>query len=148
MTIPYNKLYPESFEPEDFLKEETYKHTRAAVEHALTIIPEAYTSEEFHALEQKQIFQNSWVPCAVLPEVKNPGDVKVVTVGGESIIITRNKEGELRAFYNVCRHRGVQMLDSDCTAVKSTRIRCPYHSWAYDLNGKCLGTPLLSLIHI
>ncbi len=139
---PYNKLYPESFKPEDFLKEETYKHTRAAVEHALTIIPEAYTSEEFHALEQKQIFQNSWVPCAVLPEVKKPGDVKVVEVGGESIIITRNKEGELRAFYNVCRHRGVQMLDKECTAVKSARIRCPYHSWAYDLNGKCLGTPL------
>ncbi|MEM9776195.1 MAG: aromatic ring-hydroxylating dioxygenase subunit alpha, partial [Chloroflexota bacterium] len=140
--IPYQKLYPESFKAEDFLKEETYKHTRAPVELALTIIPEAYTSEEFYDLEQKQIFQNSWVPCAVLPEVKTTRDVKVVEVGGESIIITRNKEGELRAFYNVCRHRGVQMLDSDCTRLKNNRIRCPYHSWAFDLDGKCLGTPL------
>ena len=138
----YKNLYPETFKPEDFLNEETYKHTRAPVELALTIIPEAYTSEEFHQLEQKQIFQNSWVPCAVLPEVKKPGDIKVVEVGGESIIITRNKEGELRGFYNVCRHRGVKMLADDCTAVKSSRIRCPYHSWAYDLNGNCIGTPL------
>ncbi|MFT5194306.1 MAG: choline monooxygenase [Cellvibrionaceae bacterium] len=138
----YKNLYPKPLQAEDFLKEETYKHTRAPVEHALTIIPEAYTSDEFYNLEQKQVFQNSWVPCAVLPEVKKPGDVKVVEIGGESIIITRNKEGELRAFYNVCRHRGVQILDKGCTAVKSARIRCPYHSWAYDLNGKCLGTPL------
>lgn len=66
----------------------------------------------------------------------------VAELASQSIIVTRNKGGELRAFYNVCRHRGTMMLASDCTAVKNGRIRCPYHSWAYDLDGLCLGTPL------
>ncbi len=140
--MDYKDLYPETFKPEDFLKEETYRYTRAGVESALTIIPEAYTSEEFYRLEQKRVFGNSWVLVGIKDMVAKPGDVFVADVAGQSIIVTRNKEGELRAFYNVCRHRGVMMLDSDCTHVRGSRIRCPYHSWAYDLNGECIGTPL------
>ena len=140
--VKYKDLYPKQFAPEDFVNPDTYKHTRAAVESALTIIPEAYTDEQFYRLEQERVFANSWVPVAITAQVQKPGDIKVVEVAGQSIILTRNKEGELRAFYNVCRHRGAMMLDKDCTKVRGARIRCPYHSWAYDLNGKCIGTPL------
>ncbi|MEM7114572.1 MAG: aromatic ring-hydroxylating dioxygenase subunit alpha [Chloroflexota bacterium] len=140
--VKYQDLYPKQFAPEDFINPDTYKHTRAAVESALTIIPEAYTDETFYRLEQERVFANSWVPIAITSQIQKPGDIKVVEVAGQSIIITRNKEGELRAFYNVCRHRGAMMLDKDCTKVRGARIRCPYHSWAYNLNGECIGTPL------
>jgi choline monooxygenase len=138
----YAELYPEKFSAEDYTNPDTYKHTRAPVASALTIIPEAYTCETFYALERERVWANSWIAVAVTPQVSKPGDVRVVEVAGQSIILTRNKQGELRGFYNVCRHRGAQMLDGDCTAVRGARIRCPYHSWAYDLDGKCIGTPL------
>ncbi|MEM7802507.1 MAG: Rieske (2Fe-2S) protein, partial [Chloroflexota bacterium] len=140
--MSYSTLYPKSFKPEDYLKEETYKYTRAGVESALTIIPEAYTCENFYRIEQEQVFANSWVLVGVTDLVKKTGDVFVADVAGQSIIVTRNRQGELRAFYNVCRHRGAMMLEPDCTRLRGVAIRCPYHSWAYDLNGKCIGTPL------
>ena len=138
----YADLYPKRFESADFTRESTYKHTRAPVESALTIIPEAYKSQTFFEIEQERIFANSWVGVGVTSQVAKAGDVLVATVAGQSIIITRNKDGELRAFYNVCRHRGAKMVEDDCTAVRSARFRCPYHSWAYDLDGNCIGTPL------
>lgn len=138
----YAQLYPEKFSAEDYTNPDTYKHTRAPVESALTIIPEAYTCETFYDIERERVWSNSWITVAITPQVQKPGDVRVVEVAGQSIIVTRNKQGDLRAFYNVCRHRGAQMLDADCNAVRGARIRCPYHSWAYDLNGNCIGTPL------
>ena len=56
----------------------------------------------------------------------------VAEVAGRSIIVTRDKQGELRAFHNVCRHRAAKLLDDDTRAVRNNRIRCPYHSWTYD----------------
>lgn len=140
--VRYGDLYPGRFRPGDFVEPETYKYTRAGVEAALTLIPEAYTDEGFYGIEQERVFGNSWVAVALTEEVSRPGQVKVVEIAGQSVIITRNKQGELRAFYNVCRHRGAMLLDKDCRQVKSARFRCPYHSWAYDLDGKCIGTPL------
>lgn len=140
--MSYATLYPKRFSAEDYTSESTYRYTRAPVESALTIIPEAYTCNQFYAIEQERVFSNSWVAVGVLSQVKNAGDAFVTTVADQSIIITRNKQGELRAFYNVCRHRGAKMLDEGCTALKSNRIRCPYHSWAYNLDGNCIGTPL------
>ena len=141
-TTKYNNLYPKQFSLADYINPDTYKYTRAAVESALTIIPEAYTSDEFYAIEQERVFANSWVAVALTGHVSQPGDVRIVEVAGQSIILTRNKEGELRAYYNVCRHRGSMMLDKNCTKLQGSRIRCPYHSWAYNLDGDCIGTPL------
>ena len=69
------------------------------------------------------------------------GQTIVREVGGRSIIITRDGDEVLRAFHNVCRHRGSQLVMCDQT-VKAKRFRCPYHAWAFSLNGDCLGTPL------
>lgn len=138
----YADLYPPTLTAEDFIKEETYKYTRAPVEAALTLIPEAFTSEEFFRIEQERIFGNSWVAVGCTSQVSKAGETIVTPVAGQSIIITRNKQGELRAFYNVCRHRGAKMLDEGCTALRGSRIRCPYHSWGYNLDGDCIGTPL------
>jgi choline monooxygenase len=138
----YQDLYPTQFSTTDYTKEETYRYTRAPVESALTLLPEAYTSEAFYELEQERVFGNTWVAVGLASQVREPGDVLVAEVAGQSLIITREKEGKLRGFYNVCRHRGAKILDDDCEGVRGARIRCPYHSWAYDLNGNCIGTPL------
>jgi len=108
-TTKYANLYPKQFSPADYTNPDTYKYTRAAVESALTIIPEAYTSDEFYAIEQERVFANSWVAVALTGHVSQPGDVRIVEV---------------------------------CTKLQGSRIRCPYHSWAYNLDGDCIGTPL------
>lgn len=140
--VPYEQLYPRPLTAADYTQEKTYRHTRLPVSRASTLHPDAYTSPEFYAIEQERVFGTSWVAVGCLDDLDQPGDVIVADVAGQSIIITRAKKGELRAFYNVCRHRGAKLLDDDCTRVKGSRIRCPYHSWAYDLSGACIGTPL------
>lgn len=138
----YAQLYAHPLKAEDFLQEKTYRHTRPSVEAAMTLLPEGYTSPEFYALEQERVFSNSWVPVGCLDQIKHPKDVLVVNLAGQSVLVTRNKKGELRAFYNVCRHRGTKMLEDGCQRLKSSRIVCPYHSWGYDFEGNCIGTPL------
>jgi phenylpropionate dioxygenase-like ring-hydroxylating dioxygenase large terminal subunit len=126
-----------------FVREETYAPTRRPVELAQTLLPDAYTAEEFFAIEQERVFGSSWVAVGCSSQVREPGQVFVAEVAGRSIFVGRNGDGELRAFYNVCRHRGARLLAPDGRRVKRF-IRCPYHSWAYDLDGRCVGTPLFT----
>jgi choline monooxygenase len=121
----------------------TYRQTRLPVEQASTLIPDAYTSPEFHALEQEKIFATGWIAVGCTSDLDRPGACLVTEVAGRSVIVTRNRHGRLRAFHNVCRHRATALLDPDARHVgRHGRIRCPYHGWAYDLDGACLGTPL------
>jgi choline monooxygenase len=135
-------LNPRPSSPEDYTREETYLHTRAPVVRATTLLPEAYTSTDFFRIEQEKVFATSWIAVGYTTQLHSPGQTIVAEVGGRSVIVTRNRDGELRAFHNVCRHRGAKLLEEGCAAPKSSRIRCPYHSWTYDLDGNCLGTPL------
>ena len=130
--------------PARFIREETYAATRRPVTLAQTLIPEAYTSEAFHALELERVFAAGWVAVGCTAQLREPGDALVVDVAGRSIIVVRNRRGELRAFYNTCRHRGTRLLDEgECRLGRF--IRCPYHSWAYELlDGACIGTPLFT----
>lgn len=125
----------------DYRSEATYKETRLPVELASTLVADAYRSETFFIEEREQLFGRGWVTVAAISEVAQPGQVVVREVGGRSIIITRNGNGELRGFLNVCRHRGSRLIAEDCQ-LRAGRIRCPYHAWAYDLDGACIGTPL------
>jgi choline monooxygenase len=122
------------------VREETYAATRLPVELATTLIPDAYTSAEFLSLERERVFGTSWVVACCADEVAEVGDYAVADVAGRSVLVTRNRDGELRAFYNVCRHRGALLCAGPGHVDRF--FRCPYHSWAYDLNGACLGTPL------
>jgi choline monooxygenase len=126
-----------------FTREETYAATRRPVSLAETLVPEAYTSDEFFAIERERVFGSSWVAVGCSDELREPGDAKVVDVAGRSVFVVRKQDRTLRAFYNVCRHRGTQLLGAGECRVKRF-IRCPYHSWAYDLDGRCVGTPLFT----
>jgi choline monooxygenase len=128
--------------PERFGDEATYRATRLPVDYASTLIPDAYTSEEFHALERERLFGTSWVPVCVIDELAEPGAFLVADVAGRSVIVCRNRDGALRAHHNVCRHRGAQLVTEPGKVERF--FQCPYHAWAYDLDGACLGTPLFT----
>lgn len=129
--------------PARFTEEATYRHTRRPVELASTLIPDAYTSPEFFALERERVFATSWVAVGFTADLDRPGSCVVVEVAGRSVVVTRDRHGRPRGFHNVCRHRAARLLDAGAREVgRGGRIRCPYHGWAYDTDGTCLGTPL------
>ena len=93
----------------------------------------AYTSEAFFALEKERLFSDSWVFAGFAHDLPRAGDVMPVTVAGRPVLLVRNAEQEIRAFQNVCRHRCLKLVDEPGNA--GAKIRCPYHSWTYDLDG-------------
>ena len=99
----------------------------------------AYTSEAFFALENERIFGGSWVFAGLAHELESPGDVVPVTVAGKPVLLVRDADGEVRAFYNVCRHRCLKLVDRPGNA--GPTIQCPYHSWSYRLDGALHLTP-------
>lgn len=140
---PHAALPARPIDPARFTEEDTYRHTRLPVELASTLIPDAYSSPEFFALERERVFATGWVAVGFTADVDRPGACVVVEVAGRSVFVTRNRHGELRAFHNVCRHRATKLLGPEAREVGHRgRIRCPYHSWTYDTDGTCLGTPL------
>jgi len=99
-----------------------------------------YTTQEVYDDEREKIWWGDWVCAGRAEEIPNPGDYSTYDIAGESIFVTRNEEGDLRAFYNVCSHRGTKFVD-DGSGHARKAFKCPYHAWTYDLNGKLIGTP-------
>ena len=126
-----------------FTREETYAPTRRHAAVAQTLLPDAYTSDEFFAIERERVFGRTWVTVGCAAQLREPGDALVADVAGRSVFVVRTEAGALRAFYNVCRHRGTRLLRPGETRVKRW-IKCPYHSWAYSHDGACIGTPMFS----
>jgi choline monooxygenase len=128
---------------EAFTDEATYAATRLPVNAASTLIPDAYVSQAFHELERERIFASSWVPVCVTDELAELGSYVVAEVAGRSLIVCRDRAGELHAHHNVCRHRGTRLCAEERGRVERF-FQCPYHAWAYGLDGSCLGTPLFT----
>jgi len=105
-----------------------------------TLPGRSYTDPEVFHEEQRRIFEVEWVYIGRADAIPKRGDVLRADVGTESVIVTRGRDGELRGFLNVCRHRGALLCDSD-TANVGNFIRCPYHSWSYGLDGALRGAP-------
>ena len=90
-------------------------------------------------LERKKLFENKWVVIGVASSIPNIGDVKPFNLQTIPLIILRNQENQIKVFHNVCSHRGHKILKEKCNIKKV--LRCPYHSWAYNLNGDLVATP-------
>lgn len=100
------------------------------------LLPREYFFDEaIHGKEMRQIFARSWRWAAHQSELPNPGDYLTLSVAEESIVVLRGKDGELRAFYNVCQHRASRLLHGRGNL--KGFITCPYHAWSYDHTG-CL----------
>src|SRR5918997_1426839 len=114
---PYAALPARPVDPALFTQESTYRPPRLPVELASTLLPDAYTSPEFFALEQDRLYPTGWVAVGITSDVDRPGACIVVEVAGRSIFVTRNRHGVLRAFHNLCRHRATKLLDADARDV-------------------------------
>ena len=99
-----------------------------------------YHAAEVFDLERERVFARSWFYAGRDEGLDEPGDFVSVDVAGESVIVVRTKQGELRGFYNVCRHRGSQLCDDASGRMKGA-IKCPYHAWSYSFDGRLIGTP-------
>ncbi len=99
----------------------------------------AYTSPEFLRLEQDFLFARHWVFAGFAHELQKPGDVRPIEVAGRPLFLLRDAAGEIVAFHNLCRHRNLKLIDAAGSCGKL--IRCPYHSWSYDLCGALRNAP-------
>ena len=102
---------------------------------------EEYNSSEIFTREMQKIYGTNWCFTGLSEELGKVGDRLVVDIGNESILILRNRENQLRAFYNVCQHRGSQLCDASGSGFGAA-ITCPYHSWSYSVEGALVATPL------
>lgn len=110
-----------------------------AVENARGLANEHYTSETIFELEKRTVLFANWTGIGFGKDVPNPGDAKPVTFLGMPLLVVRSPEGEINVFQNTCRHRGMILVEEPKNIRKV--IRCPYHSWCYDLNGELKTTP-------
>jgi glycine betaine catabolism A len=119
----------------------TFHRTVATYEPGAHTLPGAYyTSPEILAEERERIFARRWCCVGRASAVARPGDYVLREVAGESLIVVRGRDGALRAFFNVCRHRGTRLCRERAGHVSET-IQCPYHAWTYALDGRLVGAP-------
>lgn len=114
-----------------------------SIDGARTLPGKYYHDEGIYQEEIEKIFYKFWIFACRAEEIPNPGDYKLIQVEDESIILVRNKEGEIKAHFNVCRHRGTQMCAEEKGHFNTHSIRCPYHSWNYNLDGKLMVAPMM-----
>ena len=106
----------------------------------LPLPPEFYSCKEFLAMEVESIFNREWICVGHVSELKNAGDYLTYDLVGHPVLVVRDRSNELRAFSNVCQHRSSRLVDGTGNA---KLLVCPYHAWAYELNGKLRGAPFM-----
>jgi choline monooxygenase len=109
------------------------------LERARTIPSSWYLDPEIYELEREWVFGRTWQAVARSGQLSRPGAFVTADLAGEPILVVRDDQGQLRAFYNVCRHRAAQLVTLPEGQLR--RLRCRYHGWTYDLNGRLRGTP-------
>ncbi|KOU74457.1 2Fe-2S ferredoxin [Streptomyces sp. MMG1533] len=101
-----------------------------------------YTDPEIFRQEQEHLFESMWFCAVRSADLANPGAFRTVQIGRENVLVTRGRKGELRAFLNICRHRGARLCMEESGEVRRN-LQCPYHAWTYDLDGKLIAAPNL-----
>lgn len=99
----------------------------------------AYTSQAFWEAECETLFRSTWVCAGFKQELQKTGDVVPVTVAGQPVLLVRDRDGSIAAFHNVCRHRCMTLVKEPKNVGRI--ITCPYHAWAYGLDGSLRSTP-------
>lgn len=107
---------------------------------ARTLPRAVYTSEAVFALEQRALFGATWLAVCREEDLADPGSFVTREIGRERMLLLRGEHEALRAFFNVCRHRGSRLVDEPCGRVQGT-VSCPYHGWTYGLDGRLVSAP-------
>ncbi len=104
---------------------------------AASLLPgRAYHDPAIHEFERTEWFRRDWIAVGREEDAAEPGTYFLAEVDDEALIVVRARDGVLRAFYNVCRHRGTAVVEEQCG--KAVRFQCPYHAWIYDLDGSLI----------
>ena len=98
-----------------------------------------YVDPALHAVERDALLSSTWAGLAMASDAPAPGDAVPIEFDGTPLLLTRDREGVLRVFQNVCRHRGMVLVDAPRRIEGA--IRCPYHSWCYATDGRLVATP-------
>lgn len=105
---------------------------------SLSLHADAYTDPRWHQIDLQEIFAKTWQWVCHAEKLREPGAYVTTDIAGKPIAIVRGKDGMLRAFYNVCKHRAHELLSGEG---KISRIMCPYHAWTYKLDGQLARAP-------
>ncbi len=114
--------------------------TRRPVAQARTLPAAVYTAPEILAIEQAGLFARTWLCVGREADIPGAGDFFTRELAGDSVIVVRGADGLVRAFFNVCRHRGSRLIDAT-SGCGLNRILCPYHAWSYRLDGSLAQVP-------
>jgi choline monooxygenase len=131
-------MTPRWLPPENPLSPEHFAAVRRTLLEAETMPPWTYTAPGFYAAEVEKIFGKTWNFIGRAERVAQPGQYFTLDFAGIPVAVVHGKDGRLRAFANTCRHRGARLLEGEG---EIAAIRCPYHSWTYDLKGALRGAP-------
>ena len=99
-----------------------------------------YNNAELTRLEFERVLRPSWQIVCHVNSIPKAGDFETLDLGQDSVVVLRDRDGSIRGFHNVCRHRGARLLDGagNCP----TAISCPYHGWTYRHDGGLIGMPV------
>ena len=125
---------PQKFNYIDFSKEISSLPSKSA-----SLSKDRYISRDFMAMEWDGIWTKTWLFAGIEADITEIGDFFVYDIGRESIVITRDENDRISAFYNVCQHRGNKIVTLESGSFN--KISCPYHGWSYALSGKLEHVP-------
>jgi choline monooxygenase len=111
----------------------------APLEEAYTIPAQWYLDQRIEQIEREEVFGRNWIAVGRIDQVAAEGQFFTVEIAGEPLVVVRGSDGELRAFFNVCRHHAAAVANTACGTVEY--LRCPYHGWTYGLDGSLKGAP-------
>ena len=100
---------------------------------SLSLHADAYIEPRWHEIEQREIFARTWQWVGHIESLREPGSYAALEVAGMPVALVRGRDGELRAFYNVCQHRAHELLSG---SGRTDTIVCGYHGWTYELTGR------------
>ncbi|MBB3770363.1 Rieske 2Fe-2S family protein [Angulomicrobium tetraedrale] len=100
-------------------------------------MPQAfYVDEEIFQADLEAVFASDWLFACSVAEIKRPGDYVTMEIGRDSVVILRDRDGEVKAYFNTCRHRGSRICLHE--SGRANRLVCPYHQWVYELDGRLI----------
>ncbi len=99
-----------------------------------------YHDPEYYRVEMARLIRPAWQIVCHANEISGAGEWRTLEIAGESVLVIRGTDGAIRAFANVCRHRGSRLVDGEAGCAK--RLTCPYHAWTYAADGRLVGVPM------
>ena len=123
-----------------------YKTSETYKQGAMTLPQKYYIDSVVLSKEMEYIFTGScWLCCGRYDDISEAGQYRLINIGKENIILLRDNNNNLQAFYNICRHRGTRICTKECGKFSKT-IQCPYHGWTYNLQGDLHGAPNMDAV--